>query len=439
MTSSPAAPPDGICPSCSAPISVNPRFSAWCPACDWNVDPLKESAAPQGGRWQRKWRARRRAADRAAIERLFTEVSAVPDATGGRDGAGIIAMVIAGAVHLSTVALAAGSVWLLINGAFAGRILGVMGLAIAFLLRPRLGWFRQDMWSLSRTEAPHLYGLADRVAAELGVAPPDLIRVTPDFNASFGKVGLRRRSVLTIGLAVWEVLTPQERVALLGHEFGHSRNGDSRRGVLLQAALEALGHWYAMTHPRRILAGGSGPLSTIAAMIAAALLLVPNILTALTLFALHRLTLRNGQRAEYLADDLAAQVASSAAARSMLEALVLAESVKTVLQRQTARHQMGGFQRANGQEADYDLWRELRDHIATVPETERLRRLRISALRMSSVDTTHPPTHLRIQMMAVRKPRQAAITLREPETDAITAELSGARSQAAQAVLTLSY
>lgn len=348
-------------------------------------------------------------------------------------------MVIAGVVHLCTVALVAGSVWLVVNGIFVARVLGVLGLAVAFSLRPRLGRFRRDEWSLSRAEAPHLYALADRVAAGLGVAPAAMIRVTPEFNANFGRCGLRRRAVLTIGLALWEVLSPQERIALLGHEFGHARNGDSRRGLWLHSASTALGHWYAMTHPSRIMGAGSDLVSTVASVIAAVLLFIPHMMTSLVLFSLHRLTLRSGQRAEYLADDLAARVASSSATRSMLEALALHESVETLFQRQTALHQKGGFYRALNQESDFDLWRELRDHIASVPRTERLRRMRISALRMSSIDTTHPPTHLRIAMMDAREPREAAITMTEADVDAVSAELSAARHRAARAVLTLRY
>ncbi|MBO3752974.1 M48 family metalloprotease [Streptosporangiaceae bacterium NEAU-GS5] len=439
MTSPAIASSDSTCPSCSAPISSDPRFTTWCAACDWNVDPSAEPAAKPAGRWRRRWDDRRRVADRATVERLYAEVSSGESPTERRDRAGMIAVVIAGGVHLSTLALAAGSVWLLINGVFLTWFLGVLGLAITFLIRPRLGRFRTDEWSLSRADAPGLYGLADRVADELGAPRADMIRITPDYNAAFDKSGLRRRNVLTIGLALWEVLTPQARVALLGHELGHARNGDNRRGLWLHSATEALLRWYAHTHPSTILAMGWDSVSMLGCVAIAALLFIPNKLTGWILLALHRLTLRSGQRAEYLADDLAAGVASSAAAKSMLEALVLNGSAETLLRRQTARHQKEGFYRASRQESAFDLWQELRDYIASVPEVERLRRRRVSALRMSSVDTTHPPTHLRIQMMDVRKPREAVITLSGSEDEAIAAELSAARARVARALLTLDY
>ncbi len=348
-------------------------------------------------------------------------------------------MLLAGVVHLISAAIAVGSVWLLIVGPLVPRILGVIGLMVTVLNRPRLGRYRQDTWSLSRAEAPHLYGLADRIAAELAVRPVDLIRVTPYYDTHYGRFGLRRRSVLTIGLALWEVLNPQERVALLAHDFGHDRNGDSRRGLWLHSASATLAHWHSMTRAGEIIPVGSYFLTIIAHVIARVLLFIPNKLTELSLFLLYRLTLRSGQRAEYLADDLAARVASSAATRSMLEALVLGQSVEILFQRQTALHQKGGFRPTLHQESDVDLWQELREHIRSIPATERLRQLRISALRMSAVDTTHPPTHLRIQMMNARRPREAAIVLDAQENAAITAELAPLRTQAAQAVLTAEY
>jgi Zn-dependent protease with chaperone function len=442
MTSPSAALADNPCPSCSTPVSADPRFVSWCPACEWNVDPSAGTPAAAGARRGRSARRQeaRRTADRAIVERLYAEVSGEASSRPWRGGAWFAAMTIAGAVHLTTVVLTAGSVWLLVTGTFLIRFLGVVGLATAVLLRPRLGRFRRDNWSLNRTEAPQLYNIADRVAAELGVPPIDLIRVTPEFNAGYGKIGLRRRGVLTLGLALWEMLTPQERVALLGHEFGHALNGDARRGLWLRSASEALAHWHVLTHPSRTLTTEPDLLITIGHAAATLLLIIPHKLAGLILLLLHRYTLRTGQRAEYLADDLAARVASSAATRSMLEALVLGESVEHLFQRQRALHRQKRSSRVNSrQEDDFDLWQELREYITSIPETERLRRLRVSALHMASVDTTHPPTHLRARLIDARKPQEAAITLQESEITAVETELTAVRARATHAVLTSNY
>jgi Zn-dependent protease with chaperone function len=434
MMSAPTATADGLCPSCSAPVAADPRFSSWCSACDWNVDPTAETSSTTGRKARRQ--EARRAADRAVVERLFAEVSGGTSMRPGRGGAWFAAMSIAGLVHLITVALTAGSGWLLVTGNLVTRFIGVVGLAVAFLIRPRLGRFPHDEWSLTRAEAPHLYGLADRVAAELGGRPVDLIRVTPEFNASYGRAGLRRRSVLTIGLALWELLTPQARVAVLGHEFGHGVNGDSRRGLWLGSASGALIRWYVLTRPSSA-SRGSETSNPIADVVFTVLLIVPHLIAALALSLLHRFTLRDGQRAEYLADDLAARVASPAAARSMLDTLMLDQSVETSLQRQAAAHRNKRSVSAGSRETDdLALWQELQEYIASVPEIERVRRFRLSALHMSSVDRTHPPSHLRAQLVATREARPAAVTVTEPEMDAIESELTKVRARAARVIIT---
>ncbi|MFF1871741.1 hypothetical protein [Kitasatospora herbaricolor] len=49
----------------------------------------------------------------------------------------------------------------------------------------------------------------------MGTKLVDVIRVTDEFNASFARVGLRRRSVLTLGLPLGEPLGQRQRLALL--------------------------------------------------------------------------------------------------------------------------------------------------------------------------------------------------------------------------------
>ncbi|MFC0549406.1 M48 family metalloprotease [Planotetraspora thailandica] len=436
MTSPPTAPAGNLCPSCSSPVQEDPRFTSWCPACNWNVD--LEPAEERHGRSARRHEARR-TSDRAVVERLYAEVSDSTDARPRHDKEHLAAITIAGAVHLATLLLAAGSVWLLVAENPWVKFLGLVGLAVTFVVRPRFGRFKRDKWSLSRDEAPRLYDLADRVATEIGAPPIDLIRVTPEFNASYGRTSLSRRSILTIGLPLWELLEPQERVSILGHEFGHARNGDTRRGIWLHSAENALVRLLHITYPGRT-SFHSDLTSVIADWVVSVMLFVPYKVTGLVLSLLRRFTLRAGQRAEYLADDLAARVGSSAASRSALATLVLGPSVELALQRMALAPQKGGPVRAGSRDAErQDLWEKLREFVASIPETERLRRFRASALHMTAVDESHPPTHLRVRLAAERPPVDGAIILAEPEITALETEMAPIRARVARAVLTSSF
>ncbi|MFF5494967.1 M48 family metallopeptidase [Streptomyces aquilus] len=66
---------------------------------------------------------------------------------------------------------------------------------------------------MSRSAAPELYAPVDEVAAALGTRSVDVIALDARTNASVTHLGVRRR-VLTLGLPLWEVLSPQERIAL---------------------------------------------------------------------------------------------------------------------------------------------------------------------------------------------------------------------------------
>lgn len=113
---------------------------------------------------------------------------------------------------------------------------------------------RRPGWAVARVAS---YGLAlgvhlgtvlallDRVAAEIGVEPVDAVVVSGEFNAAYGTVGPRRR-VLHLGLPLWESLTAQQKVALLGHEFAHGANGDSRHGVVVGTSLATLARLHAV-------------------------------------------------------------------------------------------------------------------------------------------------------------------------------------------------
>ncbi|MEU4113818.1 M48 family metalloprotease [Kitasatospora sp. NPDC028055] len=436
---SPGTPAHGSpCPRCRAALTDDPRFLAWCPACDWNLAPGADTApAPT--------RRERAAADRT--DRLFQE-----QATGGatptarRDW--LLASAAAGVIHLVTVGTFALALWLLIAGTVVQRCIGAVVLVIAVALRPRLGRVPKDETVLDRAGAPALYGLADRVAAEVGARPVDVIQVTDEFNASYGLVGLRRRSVLRIGLQLWEVLDDRQRVALLGHEFGHHVNGDRRRSFWLYSAISALRAWYQMTRPGHDgYVTGRDEVSLLVRLGTALGRLVLRGVAWLLhqgLVLFDRLTSRAGQQAEYHADTLAVRVAGGEAARGMLTALLHCGSVATAVHRVRAeergrprvvRSRNRRAEDAPAPPAPDQLWDRVREQLATVPATERERLLRLSARDRSAVDGSHPPTQLRIALAERAADREAAVTATAAEAGAIAVELAPHRARIAAELL----
>ncbi|GLY84345.1 M48 family metallopeptidase [Actinoallomurus iriomotensis] len=391
-----------LCPTCSHVLPAAGDHPVWCAECEWG---LGEPEAPRGGP-VRAWFDRRSA---ALVEALYREVSRAEPARPGWNAARAASYLLALAVHACPLALLAVAGLLLRTDVNAVTVIAAVVLvALAYFLAPRLGRMPRGDAVKRREDAPALFALLDRVGAEVGAAPVHTVVVTGEFNASYGAVGLRRRHVLTIGLPIWDPLTGQQRVALLGHEFAHGVNGDSRHGLVVGTALSTLARLYHATRP----GGRDRRMNYLIDLMVRALQGVVSGLVAMVFRAQLALTLRAGQRAEYLADRLAGQVASPGAAADMLDTmLVTAQTHRLVLRRTAVR-------------AGTELWAEQRGAVANLPESERERRRRLAARERLRVDESHPPTHLRIAVLRGRPESEPRVRIEADETERITAELA---------------
>jgi Zn-dependent protease with chaperone function len=94
-------------------------------------------------------------------------------------------------------------------------------------------------------DEPALWSLVREVAAEAGTAPPDVVVLTPGTDASVHDetllLGLvRRRRVLTRGLALLSLVDVAQLRAVLAHEHGHYAAGDTRLSALTHRTREAV-------------------------------------------------------------------------------------------------------------------------------------------------------------------------------------------------------
>ncbi|WP_415951836.1 M48 family metallopeptidase [Streptomyces sp. KLOTTS4A1] len=435
-----AAPDDNArattCPQCGRTVPGGTRFVTWCESCDWNVDPQVEEPPPFG----RVERLRRSLARRHG-ERLAAEMaggSAVPP---HGDAASLAAYALSLAVHSLTVLLAATGLGLIVLGWGIGfyPVLGALALLIAFVLRPRFGSLPADGPVLHRPDAPRLFELIDRVGAEVGTRGVDAVVVGPEVNAAVSTYGIRRRRVLHLGLGLWEPATVPQRIALLGHELGHYANGDVRHSHIVGITLDTLEGWVEILTPtptQNELYHAEFIAWKVLEALGAALLAVPRAACLGLLMLLDVLTLRASQRAEYLADAAAAHVGSSEAAASGLDLLLVADAAEGELRRQAVVANSGP--RRSGRRtaaAHAGLWERLTEWFEQVPEREYERLRRVSARRGHSVESTHPPTHLRRSLVAAGGLKAARIVPSDAHMADIGAELAAAREEVARRVI----
>lgn len=412
------------CPRCGTQVPVHSGYVTWCHSCGWNVAAPSAAYTPPGRIGRLYERVGRRLGDRLAGE-LLTDESLQPRLTLSKG----LAYSIAVGVYAVAIAFAVAGLALLVLG-FPNPVaigVGVVLVAIAVLMRPRFGK-APDEGLISREEAPRLHELADEIASALETEPVDLVQIAPAFNAQWGVYGLRRTRVLGVGLALLAVLEPQERVALIAHELAHAKNGDSTRGFFMGSALGSLEELYVLLAPNEFLYEVEnpdlGPIERIANWI---LWLISRPLLGLLLLQLH-LLLRDSQRAEYLADALAARVAGGEATIALQEKLLLASTVDAAVQH-AARP---------GENGETDLFEELVTATISIPERERERRRRVARLEQARLSDTHPPTAKRIALIEGRPPASLLVALDEGRSAAIDAELAG-RRRAAQRELIDEY
>jgi hypothetical protein len=391
----------------------------WCPACNWNLDPLGGSRDLNG-----------EACARARRERIFDRVLATGTGAAPPNAALYVAIALATAVNLVTVALVGTGAWLLVVGTWPERILGLLELLVALVLRPRFAHVPTHI--LDRVAAPTLHAVTERITVELGAQPVELIAVDRRYGSGYITMGPCRRRVLVLGLALWETLTTDQRLALLAYELGHAIRRGRRSARWIQTALDALTVWADVLQPdpvrqsrldaptpagtsRRSTANG---LANLSGMIARPFLALLAQGARMIHQLLSRLTDHAGGLAGYRADETAARVASASSAEGLLRALLLHETAVLALER---------FARGNG-----DIWEKLRTHLASIPDTERARLLRLSQLRGDASSDDCPPTYLRIQFVRKLPYLKPAVTVSSTEAKAIDAELQPVRASLAK-------
>ncbi len=391
------------CPACGSVIHTHEGYLTWCGHCDWNLDPSPPEEPT--GLIEKMRRSLGDRFGRRLLESLIATRTLQPRLTPAMIAAYAISLI----VHLVTLAVIVGGVLLMRAWPSPVAIfLGLLCFGLAYLLRPRPNRFPKQ--PLSRQHFPELYGIVDRIGEHLGLGPIDAIEWSTDVNGAFYQTGLRRRSVICVGMPLLAMADAAEREAFLAHEIAHGVNGDIARKMIVHHAITALKGWHDWLMPSSLtetIGTMPGLFAIVTNLIRAGFAQVPRG----ALYLLHWLMFHESQRAEYLADHLSASVAGSDAVVSLLTKLYADPIVEIAVQRATINPASPGF------------LAELRSELARMPASELERMRRIARAAGSRLDSSHPPTPYRIDFMEARPMPRAGGFLTPERNAALEREL----------------
>lgn len=391
-----------FCLNCKVALPLDKGFAVWCHECGWNVNPDKPDA------------------DSSRLGKIFERFGVV-------QGARLLTELLAQKEDglrprwtISVISAFVISLFILVSGTLMGLlglylliiywpsvwaiVAGGLLITMAFVLRPRLP--KRPKRLLSKSEAPQLFRLIDRVGQSLGSPTVNDVELTHDFNAWVTQTGIGRRPCLGIGLPLWFSLSKQEQVALIGHELGHLCNHDPVRSIVAGNAINNLSIWsylfrvddYRSMDFWALLAGI--PFSILAKFFDVMEL------------GLRFLTFRESQRAEFLADELGCRVSGSEAFIGLLQKIGFGQYLQRVCEQTYAAGD------AQGQ----STITRFAEFVGKLPAREIARLNRVSELELSRADATHPPTEHRLRLIRERK-KEPEISLNDTQYQAIISEM----------------
>lgn len=314
-----------LCPNCKATIPVYKGFVKWCSKCNWNLNPLAEDKK-KNNIFEQYYLSIGEQFSQTLNEDL---ISCSPDSLKPSwNRSKCIAFILSAIIHSFTLFFLMTGMYLLLTGwANIFRLfLSLLCLGIFWVIHPRISKFPKEV--IPRSKIPTLYELTDVISRSLGAKICDGIVLNNDFNASFSQVGHNNEIIISIGLPLWCILTPEEKIALLSHEVSHGVNGDPKRSFFIGTAIDAMLKWHLLFYPEEIWGSQYGILSVLPNLIMLGLSSLAN----LGAIGLAQFLWMDSQRAEYLADYLATTNSGTEAMISALEKLPYASYLEFIVQ-----------------------------------------------------------------------------------------------------------
>jgi heat shock protein HtpX len=392
-----------LCPNCSMSLPVYEGYPTWCHRCYHNLNSVQKKEN------ETIWDKTYHRLNKKFGESLFQHVlSSRPEELKGWTST-FLSYLLASCVHLVSLSILIIGCFLLWNSKLeiVPLLLGIICCVIAYVLRPRIPKLEKDERLLTEKDLPCLFQVLHRITNSLDSKPIYGVVLSGDYNASIGRIGLRRNTILSLGLPLFSNLSSQEKLALLGHEVGHLVNGDLTRGFYVGTALNTLATWYEVLHPDALsFAEGISVFEYISSHIMSLIAQIPKWLFYILLYLLFN----DSQQSEYYADYISAKTAGTKSALSLLERVHYDHVYMFALQKSAI--------------TKTPFFQSFYDELKKLPEREKLRVRTVIQRETPKIDSTHPSTDQRMKYLEGFPNLQPLLSLTKAEEDKLGKELS---------------
>ena len=160
----------------------------------------------------------------------------------------LLAVILTVGFYVLALGLVAGMIAVLFTPNVPGSVFGFCFFGAALIAISIVPWPRRFVPPgplLNPAGQPRLFAELRGVANAVGEAMPADVYVTPEMNAGVLQRG--RRRVMVLGLPLLQVMTVAQMRAVLAHEFGHYRAGDTRLGPWIYRTRETIERTLSLT------------------------------------------------------------------------------------------------------------------------------------------------------------------------------------------------
>ncbi|MCO4780694.1 MAG: M48 family metalloprotease [Candidatus Cloacimonetes bacterium] len=400
------------CPDCNRPLITNEGFTSWC-ECGWNIKKIRPNfeLSLEDELIYHSFKNQ--------SETLMNEILSSQSIHKKIQSKHFLLYSFSFLVMALNISLITFSFYLLVFH-YTNVLAILLSIVLLFICwQGRIRFQQIDSPFLPRDEFSNTIQLINDIAKQLNVAKPDYYLYDLDFNAAVMRCGtFNSKRAIIVGLPLFYVLNPQEKVALISHELAHFSNNDPKRSIIIGSVYHSLITWLDILQPECLWPSHQPAIEAFFEFLGNICLYLISRIPSSLLVIFHLLNQQDSQRSEYYADLLGATISGKEAFNTMLQNFEYDHIVELCTQRITVQKDLS-----------INFLNLLTTMISEVPAREKKRLITVSERFGLAIDESHPPTFFRQKVVDKLAPSQGQYTLSSETHSKIQREIEAMKDR----------